>query len=205
VLSVAARTLLRTDSVIVRDVVCGGECRHKSEAETASTTNLVFPYRGLFMRHLGAKDVVAEPNQLLFFHAGEEYRISHPLEGGDACLSLALREPLLEELAPKDHLLHRGSVTFDRRRRIDPRAQVLVALLRHGLKRGATERLEAETLTLTLIRRALGERTSQAARTSAGKQKLVDRAKLVLSSDLTRRWSLSEIGLEMGVSPVICA
>ncbi len=34
------------------------------------------------------------------------------------------------------------------------------------------------------------------------RQKLVDRAKLVLSSDLARRWTLSEIASEVGVSPV---
>jgi AraC-like DNA-binding protein len=62
--------------------------------------------------------------------------------------------------------------------------------------------LEAETLALTLVRRALGERTSHAAGASLGRQKLVDRAKLVLSSDLTRRWTLSEIATEVGVSPV---
>src|SRR5262249_51765140 len=64
------------------------------------------------------------------------------------------------------------------------------------------ETLEAETLTLTLIRRALGERTSHAARASAGRQKLVDRAKLLLSSDPLRRWTLGEIGTAIGVSPV---
>ena len=64
------------------------------------------------------------------------------------------------------------------------------------------EPLEGETLTLTLIRRALGERTSHAAGASAGRQKLVDRAKLLLSADPARRWTLSEIGAEVGVSPV---
>lgn len=201
--TIAARTLLHTDSITVRDVVCGGECRHRSEAETAAATNLVFTYRGLFLRHVGAKDVVAEPNQLLFFNAREEYRISHPLDGGDACLSLTLSENLLDESAPKDQLLRQGSATFARpRRRIDAHAQLLAATLRHSLKRDAIDALEAEILTLALVRRALGERTSHATRASAGRQKLVDRTKLVLSSNLTRRWSLSEIGAEMGVSPV---
>jgi AraC-like DNA-binding protein len=62
--------------------------------------------------------------------------------------------------------------------------------------------LEAETLALTLVRRALGERTSHGAGASTGLQKLVDRAKLVLSSDLSRRWTLAEIAAEVGVSPV---
>ncbi|MGO8440997.1 AraC family transcriptional regulator, partial [Rhizobium ruizarguesonis] len=75
-------------------------------------------------------------------------------------------------------------------------------LLRHGLSRNVAETLESEILALTLVRRSLGERTSHAAGASAGRQKLVDRAKLVLSSDLARRWTLSEIAAEVGVSPV---
>jgi len=57
-------------------------------------------------------------------------------------------------------------------------------------------------LAFTLIRRVLGPRTSHAASATAGRQKLVDRAKLVLSSDLARRWTLAEIAAEVGVSPV---
>src|SRR5207302_5218704 len=60
----------------------------------------------------------------------------------------------------------------------------------------------AETLTLALLRRALGERTSHVAAGTAGRQNLVDRAKLVLSSDLGRRWTLAEIAAEVRVSPV---
>ena len=81
-------------------------------------------------------------------------------------------------------------------------AQALVALLRHSLDRKVAESLEAETLALTLVRRALGERTSHAAGASLGRQKLVDRAKLVLSADLARRWTLAEIAADVGVSPV---
>jgi len=195
--------LLHTETVTLRDFVCDGAHRHKSEEECAQGTCLVFPYRGVFVRHLGSNDAVAEANQLLFFNHAESYRISHPVAGGDSCLSLLVDEPLLRELAPKDQM-HDGEVMSFRRqrRRIDPRAQALVALLRHSLSRGVAETLEAETLVLTLVRRALGERTSHAAGASPGRQKLVDRAKLVLSSDLARRWTLAEIAAEVGVSPV---
>ena len=37
---------------------------------------------------------------------------------------------------------------------------------------------------------------------SAGRQRLADRAKLVLTSDLARRWTLAEIAAEVGGSPV---
>ena len=197
------RQLLATKTVSLRDFVCGGECRHRSAEECSNTTHLVFPYRGVYVRHVGRTDAVAEANQLLFFNAGEGYRISHPVRGGDACLSLSIAEPMLRELAPTDHVRPGELLTFRHPRlRIDARAQSLVAILRHSLLRGVVETLEAQTLTLTLVRRALGERTSHSARASVGRQKLVDRAKLVLSSDLGRRWTLEEIGSEVGVSPV---
>jgi len=195
--------LLKTKTATIRDIVCNGECRHRSDEECAHKTSLVYPYRGVFMRHVGRNDTVAEANQVLFFNVGQGYRISHPVDGGDACIDLSIDESLLAELAPRDQVQAGELLGFKRqRRRIDPRAQALVALLRHGLRRNVAETLEAETLALTLVRRSLGERTSHAAGASAGRQKLVDRAKLVLSSDLARRWTLAEIATEVGVSPV---
>jgi AraC-like DNA-binding protein len=199
----AIHDLLGTQTVEIRDIVCDGKCRHKSAEECPNSTYLVFPYRGVYLRHLGSEDAVAEANQVLFFNQAESYRISHPVQGGDACLSISVREELLRELAPKEYLQDNAAVMFRKQRwQIDPRAQVLVALLRHSLLNGSVEMLEAETLTLTLIRRALGERTSQTTRATYGRQKLVDRAKLVLSTELSRRWTLAEIAAEVGVSPV---
>ncbi|TGW07304.1 AraC family transcriptional regulator, partial [Mesorhizobium sp. M2D.F.Ca.ET.145.01.1.1] len=44
----AVQPLLDTGTVRVRDVVCGGECRHRSDEECTAATHLVFPYRGVF-------------------------------------------------------------------------------------------------------------------------------------------------------------
>ena len=76
--------LLDTATVSVRDVCCRGECRHRSDEECTHLTHLVFPYRGLFVRHVGREDVVAESNQLLCFNPYEGYQVSHPVAGGDA-------------------------------------------------------------------------------------------------------------------------
>ncbi|NRP20572.1 CFA/I fimbrial subunit D [Ensifer adhaerens] len=199
----SCQTLLDTSIASLRDVVCDGSCRGKSGEECAHRTSLVYPYRGVFMRHVGKADTVAESNQVIFFNRGEDYRVSHPVEGGDACLDVQVDEAVLSELAPKEQLRSGALALFKRpRRRIDPRAQALVALLRYSLHRGVAETLEAETMTLTLIRRSLGERTSHSAATTYGREKLVDRAKLVLSSDLARRWTLTEVATEVGVSPV---
>ena len=194
---------LNTQAVAIRNVHCDGACRHKSAEECPGATYLVFPYRGVYVRHLGREDAVAEANQMLFFNQSESYSISHPVRGGDACLSIWVREDLLQELTPEEHLHEGHAIKFRKQRmRIGPGAQVLVATLRHRLANESIETLEAETLTLTLIQHALGEQSSPSRRATQGRQKLVDRAKLVLSSEMSRRWTLVEIAAEVGVSPV---
>jgi AraC-like DNA-binding protein len=163
----------------------------------------VFPYRGVYVRHLGHDQAVAEANQVLFFNAAEGYRVSHPVLGGDASLVLVISEPQLRELAPHVFLRDGATLAFRQQRlRIDPRAQALVALLRHSLCQNIAEPLEAESLALTLVQRALGLRTTHAAGASVSRQRLVDRVKLVLTSDLARRWTLAEIAAEVRGSPV---
>ena len=196
-------TLLSTPAVTVSDIVCSGACRHKSDEECATATHLVFPYRGVYVRHIGRDDAVAEANQVLFFNAWDAYRVSHPVAGGDACLDLIVDDSLLRDLAPGQGVRDGGRPMFARQRlRIDPRAQALVALLRHSLHKGIAESLEAESLALVLAQRALGPRTSHAAGASFGQQRLADRIKLVLAGDVARRWTLHEIAAEVGGSPV---
>jgi AraC-like DNA-binding protein len=164
---------------------------------------LVFPYRGVYIHHVGKVESVADANQVVFINEDEPYQVSHPVEGGDSSVSIEVSAATLMELAPVDYLHARGRAAFNRSRlRIDARTQALTALLRHGLKRGVMDTLEAETLTLALLRRTLDQRTSHAAAGRVGRQKLVDRAKLVLSSDLGRRWTLAEVAAYAGASPV---
>ena len=197
------KRLLDTETVALRNVRCGGACRHRSPEECASATQLVFPYRGIYMRHVGGDQAVADANHVLFFNAGEAYQVSHPIAGGDASLSLALSEPLLDELAPRALLNGRGPLGFRRQhRRIDPRAQALVALLRHGLDNETIEPLEAEDLVLTLVCRSLGPRTSHQPGSTYARRRLADRVKILLAGDLSRRWALAEIAAEIRGSPV---
>jgi AraC-like DNA-binding protein len=170
--------------------------------ECAQLTHIIFPYRGVYVHHVGSNEAVAEANQVLFLNAEEGYRISHPVAGGDACLSLAIDEAVLREVAPKEHVREGGLFAFRHPGlRIDARVQALVAGLRYSLAQNMTDALEAETSILTLVRRVLGEQPAHA-RSTGGRRKLVDRAKLVMSSDPARRWTLADIGAEVGVSPV---
>lgn len=195
---------LSTDTVALRNVRCDGACRHRSAEECAASTNLVFPYRGIYVRHVGSDQSVADANHMLFFNADEAYQVSHPVDGGDACLSVALPNAMLEELAPRSMLRHGGDkVGFNRQAQpIDPRAQALVALLRHNLERDSIEPLEAEALLLTLIGRALGPRSTREPAATHARRRLADRVKVLLASDLSRRWTLADIGADTGCSPV---
>ena len=197
------RPLLTTESVSLRNVRCAGMCEHRSLEESASTTHLVFPYQGIYVRHVGSDQAVADANHVLFFNASEGYQISHPVAGGDSSLSLTLSDPILRELAPSTILSGHAITGFScQHQGIDPRAQALVALLRHGLDNGTIEPLEAENLTLTLVCRSIGPRTSHECRATHGSRRMTDRVKVFLAGDLSRRWTLAEIAAEVGGSPV---
>jgi len=195
--------LLDTGTVAVCDTWCRGSGEHASDAAWRDAAHLLFPYRGLFVRHDGDDICVAEAGQVLLCNAGTNCRVTHPVPGGDSSLVLRIEASMLRELAPPAVLQEGATLAFRRQRlRIDPRAQALVAMLRHSLRENIAEALEAESLALTLVQRALGPRTSHAAGASRGRQRLADRTKLVLAGDLSRRWTLAEIAAEVGVSPV---
>lgn len=196
--------LLDSGTVSVRHVDCRGTCRHRSAEECASFTHFVFPYRGVYLRHVGQEQAVADANHVLFFNARQGYQVSHPITGGDASLVLSIAEPTLRELAP-GHLVceEAGQLVFNQQHlRIDARAQALVMLLKHTLAHGSIEPLEAEGLSLTLVSRAIGPRTAREPGASYARRRLVDRVKVLLASDLSRRWTLAEIAREIKGSPV---
>src|SRR3984885_5422094 len=186
------RSLLISPSVTIRDTNCQGSCWQQTAEECTTSTQLVFPYRGVYVRHVGQDQAVAEANQALFFNAMEGYRVSHPVSGGDASLTLVVEESQLHELAPPSLLQDGPGVAFRQPRlRVDARTQALVALLRHSLREKTAEPLEAETLALTLVQRSLGPRTTRSAGATSGRQRLVDRVKLVVARDLGGRWALA--------------
>ena len=81
---VTAQALLKTPTVTVRDVCCQGSCQHLSAEECANAAHLVFPYRGVYVRHLGRDEAVAEANQVLFFNA-ERRLPRQPSRAGRRC------------------------------------------------------------------------------------------------------------------------
>jgi AraC-like DNA-binding protein len=195
--------LLDSDVVSVRHVACRGTCRHRSAEECASQTHFVFPFRGVYLRHVGNDQAVADANHVLFFNAQQGYQVSHPVSGGDTSLVVSVSPEIVAELVPKTLLNLGEPLTFNLQHlRIDARAQALVMLLNHSLRKGSIETLEAEGLSLTLISRAVGPRTTRAPQATYSRRRLVDRVKLLLAGDLSRRWTLADIAAEIRGSPV---
>jgi AraC-like DNA-binding protein len=137
------------------------------------------------------------------FNADEPYRVSHPVEGGDSCLSIEPSAATLLELAPSELLRAPERAALNRSHmRVAAQTQALAAVLRHRMNRGVAGVLEAETLTLALIRHALGNADTDVAKVTARSRILVDQAKQVIAADLGRRVTLAEIAAQVGVSPV---
>jgi len=198
--SFVSHMLAQTPSLAVWDVICSGECSGTSAEECSYAPHLVVPYQGIFRHHVGRRDWVIEPNQLLFINPDEPYRVSHPVGGGDRSLSIEIAPSLLDELAPREQPRRSDVPAFaEARMMLSSPAQRMAAVLRHKLRSPTRESLEAESLVLSFVDACMGARPP---RGSWALQKLVDRAKLVLGSDLSRRWTLAEVGAEVGVSPI---
>ena len=98
-----ARSLLSTGTVTVWDVLCPGHSGSSSAEECVTGTHLVFPYRGAYVHHVGRAEHVAEANQVVFLNDDEPYRVSHPVGGGDASISIGMDAATLVELTPPDY------------------------------------------------------------------------------------------------------
>jgi AraC-like DNA-binding protein len=89
--------LYRSATVTVTDVACRCRDRAAGPEEYSDRSNFAFTRRGVFVKHIGREAVVADPNQVVFFNAGEPYRVSHPAAGGDDCTSFTFAPDVLAD------------------------------------------------------------------------------------------------------------
>ncbi|MGH8108179.1 MAG: AraC family transcriptional regulator, partial [Arenimonas sp.] len=195
-------SLFSSDTACLADVRCRGECRHKSAEEHTTDAQLIFPYRGLFVRHLGNDAAVADANQVLFFDVDEVHQVSHPVTGGDSCVVMTFPQSVLSELATAD-IYDAATRRFRvRSRSLEPAAQALRNALLNRLATNTSTTLEAESISLALARLAFAKLPVAPHRPTRSKRVLIDRVKLLLAESTTRRISLAEIGEKVGASPV---
>jgi AraC family transcriptional regulator len=163
---------------------------------------VVFPYRGMLVWHVGRDDVVGDANQVLFVSGGESYRPSDPLSGGFAELIVTPELDVLARLAHATGADLRTHPLFRRRsRRANPRLQSLrTRFLYWAAGASDIDDLGAEELMLALLRLALAD-DPPCDQPSASSGRLIRRTKEFLEAEFTNRIRLHQVGRAVGASP----
>jgi AraC family transcriptional regulator len=173
-------------SVTVSAFTCRAPVHRAGIEEANALPSVVLLRRGSFVREQRGAQLVADANQLLFFHPEHPYRIAHLRAGGDDCtiftLPLALAEKRLE-------LFARGSCPATPRL-----AQLHRAVLRHA--NGTA--LAREEAIAALLDEALRGPTKVKGRQD---RDVVEAAKEALQRRPDGRVSLHELARATGVSP----
>ena len=200
----------RGSLVSITEVRCRpSTCRLSGEEQT-DTPEIVFPRTGVFVKHTGAHQILADANQVLFFNANEVYRVSHPILGGDDCTSFVFSADVVAEAIG----LYRRVIRLDPQRPYC-RSHGLLRLqtiarhqrLRRRLDDPSATALEIEELALQLLKDVLtdveGEHTEcrrQRADTLQLQRRWTENVKLLIAERPEAKFSLPEIARKVHCS-----
>ena len=191
---ITRQTVHRSSSVRVHFVRCRPHDGACGPEEHAPTDLLVFPLRGVFVKHHAARSrVVADACHALVFAANQPYRVSHPVAGGDECLVL---EPSPETLG-EVRATTLGCMSLD--------ASLIARsrLLWYRLQRRIASVLEAEESALHLfaatLRAPLPRPPQRRLRSRAAE--MVEATRLTLAAHPGEAWSLVALAQRVHSSP----
>ena len=197
--------------VAVGDWRCPPHRAGDGSVETSSRHRIVFTRAGAFRKTSGGRSVVADPATVLFFARGEEYRVSHPLPGGDRCVVLTVADAPLDEIARgaggrRGAGRPAGSPFPATWAPVDPATALA---LRGLLAATARDPLEADERALLLagriVRAAAGGPGTRLPAwrpaTAALHRRLVERARLCAAERFRERLTLAALGRAAAASP----
>jgi AraC family transcriptional regulator len=162
---------------------------------------IAFPYRGMFVWHVGHDAVLSDPNQVLFVKGGEPFRVTEPRPRGGGEVIITPAYSMLREVSEAEGIdLERHPLFDSRSRRATPDLQRRCArLVHHAATRHLHDDLAADEELLGLLRHALRLEPPRAA--SASTRRLIRRAKEFLDATCTTRIHLSQVAAAVGASP----
>jgi len=198
---VPRNTLISSSSGVLEDVADPVSRRGLGAEDVSPQFQLSFPYRGIFIWHVGLDQVVGDANQILFVTGGEAFRLSTPRPRGFSELIVTPRESVLREVTEASGYDLSDHPSFRARSRMaTPTIQRACAALLHEAKaRGTTEAFEAEEQLLGLLRAALA--VEFATKTpSTRTRRLIRRTKEFLESAFSRSLQLSDVADAVGAS-----
>ena len=92
------RQLHAGEAVTVADWRCPGHDAPRPPVELGDAYEVVVTRRGVYARECEGVRAIADAGAALFWHPREEYRITHPVPGGDACSVFRIGESGLRDL-----------------------------------------------------------------------------------------------------------
>lgn len=169
----------------------------KGPEDYSPETQICFPYRGVFIWHVGGEDIVGDANQILFVAPGEAFKLSHPHSEGCGEMIVTPRPDVIAEFVerPCAHPLFRR-----RSRHADPGIQRGIASFRQRVCSGELDEFAADELLLELVVAAL-QWCHRDDPVHPGTRRLVDRAKVFLGANSGRTVRLKDIASAVGGSP----
>ena len=188
---------------LVEDVRAVGALNEDEGEEFSADFQVAFPYRGVFVWHVGRDEVVGDANQALFVTGGERYRMSQPVAGGYAELIVTPAPSIVMELGHSSGGALASHALFRRRsRRVNPSLQSLRAqILVRALGASTHDALASEEMVLALLRSALDDDAPRH-NPARSTQRLIARTKAYLEAEQAHAIRLADVGIAVGASPV---
>jgi AraC-like DNA-binding protein len=207
-----ANRLYCGSTVSIRDVRCRPTAEGCGGEEVSPGHDIVFPRAGAFLKHVGRHQFLADSNHVLFFTAGEPYRVSHPVPGGDDCTVFSFApEVLLDTVSRyRPAVRDRPDLPFGVSQGPNPPRSILFQhRLRQWLRTPGRCSIAVEELALALldavIDRAFGARGHRpvSAPTAAGRahRERAEAAKRFLSGRFRTPLSLAAVARAVHTSP----
>jgi AraC family transcriptional regulator len=188
------RTLVETPALGVFDVVCFSPGGAPRSEERADVTQVVLPTDGVYAVHRGHDEVIADVASAVILAAGREYRVGHPVDGGDRSIVLVFPPEIIEDALGADPI--DGGV-------VGPRVRLGLHALRSALRPGSDEVPEAEELALLLLDRIGRDLGSPGPSRQPGKHQWarVQEVRAFLAAAPGRRWRFGEVARLVHSSP----
>jgi len=198
---VPRKTLISSSSGLVEDVADPASRRGLGAEDFSPDFQLSFPYRGVFVWHVGRDEIVGDANQILFVTGGEAFRLSTPRSGGFSELIVTPKQSVLREVTEATGFDLADHPSFRARSRMaTPTIQRACAALLHDAgTQGATETFEAEERLLGLLRTAFAVDLATKM-PSTRTRRLIRRTKEFLESAFSKSLRLSDVADAVGAS-----
>ena len=190
------RVITSSSVALVEDWATGEVALTRSAEDYSPKTQICFPYRGVFIWHVGGQDIVGDANQVLFVSPGESFRLSQLRRDGCSELIVTPGPDVAAELLDRPGV---RPLFRHRHGRAAPAIQRASARFRQLARAGELDELAADELLLELVMLALECRHGGESLHRKTRQ-LVDRAKTFLGANSDRPVRLNDIASAVGAS-----